>query len=128
MQQRVISLFHFALNKNGYLLLGASESIGRNTDLFETVAGSGEMFIQDSNSAHIYRRRSIRRSENAAFANTRNFPKSRRMPPITASPSAPAHSTDRQMFEALALSLGKNSVLVTDDYSIVRVYGNVSPF
>lgn len=38
MQQRVISLFHFALSTDGYLLLGPSETIGRSTDLFETVS------------------------------------------------------------------------------------------
>jgi two-component system CheB/CheR fusion protein len=40
----------------------------------------------------------------------------------------PGHSTDRQMFEALVASLGRNSVLVTDDCAIVRVHGNVSSF
>lgn len=38
MQQKVVSLFHFALSADGYLLLGTSETIGRSTDLFETVS------------------------------------------------------------------------------------------
>ena len=37
-QQKVISLFHFALKENGYLLLGPSESIGRALDMFEPVS------------------------------------------------------------------------------------------
>ena len=37
-QEKVISLFHFALNENGYLLLGPSESIGRAVDMFEPVS------------------------------------------------------------------------------------------
>jgi two-component system, chemotaxis family, CheB/CheR fusion protein len=38
MQRRVISLLHFALNDGGYLLLGPSETIGRQLDLFEPVS------------------------------------------------------------------------------------------
>lgn len=37
-QQKVISLFHFALNENGVLLLGPSESIGQHADLFEPIS------------------------------------------------------------------------------------------
>jgi two-component system CheB/CheR fusion protein len=37
-QQKVISLFHFALNENGYLLLGSAESIGPAADMFEPVS------------------------------------------------------------------------------------------
>lgn len=119
LQHKVMSRFHYALTETSLMFLGTAE----------TVAGSDELFIQDSQSAHIYRRRSIRRSEHTPFSNARNMPQSRKA--VTAAPAStqPAgHSTDRQMFEALALALGKNSVLVTDEYSIVRVYGNVSSF
>ncbi len=36
-QRKVIQLFHFALNDQGYLFLGTSESIGTQTDLFKVV-------------------------------------------------------------------------------------------
>ncbi|MFK7882233.1 chemotaxis protein CheB [Roseobacter sp.] len=117
LQHKVMSRFHYALTDTSLMFLGTAE----------TVAGSDELFIQDSQSAHIYRRRSIRRSENTAFANPRNVPQSRRIP-TPAQVTQPGDSTDRQMFEALALALGKNSVLVTSEYSIVRIYGNVSSF
>ncbi len=45
-QEKLIPLFHFALNPGGYLFQGKSESIGRQDDLFETV----------SKKARIYRR------------------------------------------------------------------------
>ena len=38
MQQKVISLFHFALTADGYLLLGPSETTGTLSDLFETIS------------------------------------------------------------------------------------------
>lgn len=37
-QQKVVTLFHFALGEDGYLLLGPSESIGRAVDMFEPVS------------------------------------------------------------------------------------------
>lgn len=117
LQHKVMSRFHYALTDTGTMFLGTAE----------TVAGSDELFVQDSQSAHLYRRRSIRRSEQNAFGSNRNLPQSRRIqPPKVASPAG--DSTDRQMFEALALSLGKNSMLVTNEYTIVRIYGNVSSY
>ena len=38
LQHKLMSQFHFALNERGYLVLGRSESIGRQTDLFEPVS------------------------------------------------------------------------------------------
>ncbi len=43
-QEKVIALFHFALNENGYLLLGPSESIGRAVDMFEPVSKKWRLF------------------------------------------------------------------------------------
>jgi two-component system CheB/CheR fusion protein len=37
-QTKVISLFRFALNEDGYLLLGPSESVGSAVDMFEAVS------------------------------------------------------------------------------------------
>lgn len=37
-QQKVIELFHFSLNENGYLMLGNSETIGQNSHLFEIIS------------------------------------------------------------------------------------------
>jgi two-component system, chemotaxis family, CheB/CheR fusion protein len=38
LQQKLIALFHFSLTVDGYLLLGPSETIGKFSDLFETVS------------------------------------------------------------------------------------------
>jgi PAS domain S-box-containing protein len=37
-QQRILSLFHFALREGGHLFLGGSETVGQQHDLFETVS------------------------------------------------------------------------------------------
>ncbi len=43
-QRRVISLFHFALRRDGYLMLGSSETIGRAVDQFKTVSRKSKLF------------------------------------------------------------------------------------
>lgn len=37
-QGKIVALFHFVLNEGGYLLLGPSETVGRDLDLFEPVS------------------------------------------------------------------------------------------
>jgi two-component system CheB/CheR fusion protein len=37
LQKKILSLFHYTLNENGYLFLGTSESIGEHSDLFSPV-------------------------------------------------------------------------------------------
>lgn len=43
-QRKVISLFHFALNEDGFLFLGSSETVGRQVDMFETVSKKWRLF------------------------------------------------------------------------------------
>lgn len=44
LQDRVFRLFHYALNPDGCIFLGKSESIGRNTDLFAPVRPNSKIF------------------------------------------------------------------------------------
>jgi two-component system CheB/CheR fusion protein len=44
MQKRLISLFHMVLKPGGFLFLGASESVGRNSELFTTVNKKWKIF------------------------------------------------------------------------------------
>ncbi len=43
-QQKLLGLFHFALNEGGYLFLGASETVGRLDDMFEPVSKKWRVF------------------------------------------------------------------------------------
>ncbi len=52
LQARVISTFHYALNRDGYLLLGTSESIREFTDLFSIVDRTNKLFTRIENSTH----------------------------------------------------------------------------
>ncbi|RPE71443.1 two-component system CheB/CheR fusion protein [Pacificibacter maritimus] len=117
LQKKVMSRFHYSMPPHGLLFLGTAES----------VAGSENLFVADKSAPHIYHKRGLSVSKDPTYTLPQVPSISRRSTPRTkATENAP--STDRQLFEALVQSLGENSILVTEDYSIARVYGAISPY
>ena len=53
LQRRIIPLFHYALNPNGFLILGPSENIGRSSDLFHLVEGRRQIYRRQPAPARI---------------------------------------------------------------------------
>jgi len=45
-QKKLLPMFHYALNPNGFLFLGSSETIGELSDLFATVDMKGKLFAR----------------------------------------------------------------------------------
>ena len=50
-QKKLMPLFHYSLNPGGLLLLGSSESIGGNTDLFSPLDNKWKLFERRENLA-----------------------------------------------------------------------------
>lgn len=46
MQQQIIPLFHYALNPDGILLLGKSETVGQHNDLFSTANTKSKLYLR----------------------------------------------------------------------------------
>jgi len=46
LQKRALTTFHYSLNDHGFLMLGKSESIGANTDLFSTYNNHEKIFLR----------------------------------------------------------------------------------
>ncbi len=118
LQERVLNRVHHALSTRGFLFLGRSESIGALEANFEPLSGTSKVF----------RRRSvIRKGSDAATrqAYQNDGPWMSNANPI-ANPNS--NQVDREMFDTLARGLAKNSILVTAQQDIVRVYGDISPF
>lgn len=118
LQKRVLSRFNYSMNEDGLMFLGTAES----------TAGADELFAKSPTGNKVFHKRRITRRGDRIFPPLVNHASNAGR--VVKKPLAEAsnESTDRQMFEALAASLGKNSVLVTDDYSIVRVFGDISSF
>jgi len=51
-QDRIISMFHFALNDNGVLFLGSSETAGSNEDLFKPLSRRNHVYERLSTGRH----------------------------------------------------------------------------
>ncbi|HEX9075809.1 MAG TPA: chemotaxis protein CheB [Anaerolineae bacterium] len=49
LQKKLLTVFHFALQPDGYLLLGSSESIGGFADLFKLVDKKYKLYVKKSN-------------------------------------------------------------------------------
>ncbi len=48
LQQKILSLFHFALNEKGYLFLGPSETIGKLSNLFNSINNKWKIFRNEA--------------------------------------------------------------------------------
>ena len=44
LQERLLPIFHFALNRDGYLILGAAETVGTHVDLFQVVSPAHKIY------------------------------------------------------------------------------------
>lgn len=118
LQKRILSRFNYSMSAEGLMFLGTAE----------TTAGADELFTKSLEGNKIFHKRRITHLGSTGYlplyqsSGIKNRIVQERL-------SEPVNdSTDSQMFEALAASLGKNSVVVTDDYSIVRVFGDISSF
>jgi two-component system CheB/CheR fusion protein len=123
LQRRVISVFHYALNPDGFLVLGRSETIGGNADLFS---------MADSRS-RIYRRK-----PGGGPARKLDFipppvfgaeaaPAARQLPPAGA--SAPVSREIPEDAAHLLLERYAPPVLIVDDdFRLVRAHGGTAPY
>jgi len=48
LQKRILSIFHYALNNNGFLFLGSAETVGEHTDLYKTVDQKHKFYAKKS--------------------------------------------------------------------------------
>jgi PAS domain S-box-containing protein len=97
-QQKVVKLFHFALREEGYLLLGPSETVGQQADLFEAV----------SKKWRVYRRIGPSRAEYVDFpilAGGERHGASRRVP--SRAGTRPAGSSAEQLETELRATRGE---------------------
>ena len=53
LQQRLLPTFHYALNPNGFLILGTAETVGDQADLFELIDRSHKIYARRAGSSRI---------------------------------------------------------------------------
>ncbi len=120
LQVKVFARLHYAMKQDSYLFLGTAES----------VTGSDQLFVEVAGNPHIFRKRELRRKDRVtqkAFP-SKWTPAPPRVSAVTPSREPAGPPTERIMFDALARSLGENSILVSADYNFLRVYGDITPY
>jgi two-component system CheB/CheR fusion protein len=118
LQQRVIPTFHYALNATGLLVLGASETVGRFTDLFDVVDSEHKIYARRATVARQY-------PHFATEASPAGGPPRAR----TARPHPPTPAEFQR--EADRVALGQYvppGVLVNDNLDILQFRGRTSPY
>ncbi len=119
LQSRVLSRLHYALKPSGYMFLGTAE----------TAIGADQLFANVEDSGHIYKRRQVHgRSKMDMRSLSRDWSKSKSSNSSSGPVTPTLHSNDRVMFAALARSISDNAVLVSTEYSFLRVYGDITEF
>ena len=115
LQERLLPVFHFALNRDGFLVLGVAETAGPSADLFEPA----------SRTHKIYRRKNSLRRPQLTFLLEQWLPGAG-----TRRADAPAQPSDVQR-EADRLTLSRYAppaVLVNGQFEVVQFRGRTTPF
>jgi two-component system, chemotaxis family, CheB/CheR fusion protein len=119
LQEQLLSLFHYALNPGGLLLLGKSESINLQADLFEVLDRRWKIYRRKEVS-----KRSVPSLLMKKYADKWAQPKTDPMVPET------QHGNWREgvFFDALLDTLGCGAALTDDHANIIYLRGDLSPY
>lgn len=121
LQARVFARFAYALEAEGAIFLGTAE----------TVSISEDLFVRIGDGAHLYRRRHAGRRPPIRFGGYDMPVGAERMNRIVTAREAAAEASageDRALFDSLARTLGPDVALVSDDFRILRIYGDLGRF
>ena len=119
LQRKVLTRLHYSLNEGGLLFLGAAESVTGSDDMFLAHDGAGQIFKRQAFS---------RRSRNVQPAPQFDLPRTQRGSRQAAGEARERAKEELSLFEGLTRALGPDALLVSSDYRIQRVFGEVSPY
>lgn len=111
LQSKVISMFHYALNSDGYLFLGRSESIGTNSDIFIPIDTKTRVFQKDPKII-------LSNKKKISRGYLRN-----NVEPITGQ-----KSWEKLLQDELSAYYENAAVLVDTDLNIIHTFGQISKF
>ena len=118
LQKKVLQLFHYALQPDGFLLLGSSETIGGEADLFRTI----------DKKAKLYQKKSVatRADGGAVFKVARTAPAV--TPAKPASREVKVYDLERETERRLLERYTPAGVVIDPDQHILRFLGRVWPY
>ena len=110
LQSRIIPIFHYALNLEGLLLLGKSETVGNYSNLFVQVDAKQKLY---SKKAVIIQRKPV--------TNIKSFKASAKPPVITS-------VSEGLLKESIYKEFGYPYAIINENMDIVRINGEILPF
>jgi two-component system, chemotaxis family, CheB/CheR fusion protein len=122
LQNKVISLFHYAARVNGYLVLGASEGVGAAGNLFATVDRTYKIFSKKASATRQAVTFSLNRASDRAEYGTMRTPL--RPPDMSSTYLEAQKEFDRRLVTQFVPA----TVFVNDELEIVHTRGNVSGY
>jgi two-component system CheB/CheR fusion protein len=117
LQDRVIPVFHYALNPGGFLLLGSSESLPRFTGAFEAVDTANRLFV-----------RGIAAPPKTWPRRPHQVPMEPLRPDAHPGAAAPAPDAKRTMEQALLATSAQAAILVDEQLDILMLHGELDPY
>ncbi len=111
MEKKIVTLFHFSLKEGGYLFLGPSETVGRQTNLFEPV----------SKKWRIYRRIGPARADGLQFPAMQTEPR-RATPPPASRSQAPSRLAELAQ-DAVLRRFGLACVVINREQDVLLFAG-----
>jgi two-component system, chemotaxis family, CheB/CheR fusion protein len=122
LQNKVISLFHYASRPGGYLYLGSSEGVGRASNLFATVDRAHKIFSKKTTAARQPVSFSLNHPAERPECGTVSLPSK---PPETAWNYVEAQKEfDRRLLSQYAPA----TVFINEDMEIIHTRGNVNRY
>jgi two-component system CheB/CheR fusion protein len=125
LQKHVIPIFHYALNPDGFLFLGKSETVGQFSDLFTTIEGKTKIFQRKrGNQIHGIKFSAFRTKGAGAsgMLQSRNLLQGQ---PKLQTPTAAKTTLPEMVRETLYNTFEHPYVIINDNLDIVEVNGDV---
>lgn len=118
-QQKVMHSFHYALKPDGFLVLGKSETIGSETDLFEAFDSKFKIYQKKSITAHIDF--DFFPNNRISFVNQISQSKKRTLP-------SKEIDFEKETDKLILSRFAPPSVVVDKDMQIIRFHGPISNY
>ena len=116
LQKRALNTFHYALNDNGFLMLGKSESVGNNSDLFSSYNNHEKIFSRKGERGRFI--------PVASAGNERNFKEVDRGSQIESG----KQDIYKIAGETILANYAPASVLINESFDIIQFFGNTEPW
>lgn len=119
LQKRILPIFHYALNENGFLWLGRAESPDSNPKLFAPVDKSNKIFIKAGGVTPAQ-----------PHFSTTSYQASSNLPPTSLKSPVPVtgHDSARNVDQVLLYRYSPPSVVVNHDLDILQFRGRTVPY